>query len=401
MLKFFYALLVILSVGLVSCSGDDAPSVSPPIEAGTTAEQMLLVYMAGDNNLNQNVQSDLQELLSVASLVPADCYMLAFVDDYNMPRLLRFFNNNGKGDYETVVNFGAEVASSDCEEMKRVLDRVLTDYPTKRLDLVLWSHGTGWINDDGRSAVQRSFGFDDNVAGSGKKRMYINELADVLSGLAVRPDRILFDACLMQCAEVAYALRDCADWIIASPAEMPADGAPYDLVMPLFFDSSAGVEDIIDAYVGVYEKTNMGVVLSAVRCDALEEFAVATSAVVGKYFTKGAVDDYYGLFAYLPGGVFNSSSKMPFFYDACYLVWNYLPNEEYVEWKRALDRVVPYKSATASYYSEIKRIYVYMVEPWCGLSVFLPKEGLSYSSLNRDFSMLEWYEAAGWKGAGW
>ncbi len=400
MLKFLYALLMILSVGLVSCSGDDAPYVAPPIEAGTTAEQMLFVYIAGDNNLNKNVQSDLQELLSVASLVPADCYMLAFVDDYNMPRILRFFNNNGKGDYDTVKNFESEVATSDYEDMKMVFDWVTMNYPTKRLDLVLWSHGTGWVNDDNRSVVQRSFGADDNVAGSNKRRMYVDELARVLGGLAVKPDRLLFDACLMQCVEVAYALRNCANWIIASPAEIPADGAPYDRLMPLFFDSSAGVGDIIDAYVSAYDNTNMGVVLSAVRCDALDGLALATSSVVDRYFSKGGVDNYYGLFAYLPGGVF-SSAKMPFFYDAGYLVWNYLPNDEYLVWKSALDRAVPYKSATEKYYSDIKKTYVYMASPWCGISMFLPKQGVNYNSLNRDFSMLEWYEDAGWKSAGW
>lgn len=90
----------------------------------------------------------------------------------------------------------------------------------------------------------------------------------------------MFDACFMQCAEVAYALRDCANWIIASPAEIPGYGAPYDIVVPLFFDATASPQSIIDAYKAGYEGENTGVVLSAVRCAAMQQFADATAVAV-------------------------------------------------------------------------------------------------------------------------
>ena len=40
-------------------------------------------------------------------------------------------------------------------------------------------------------------------------------------------DYILFDACLMSQVEVAYELRNAADYLILSPAEVMSAGFPY------------------------------------------------------------------------------------------------------------------------------------------------------------------------------
>lgn len=396
-------LLLVLSSFLVSCSGDDAPPCfDPPIEAGDEAEQMLLVYIAGDNNLAGDAQDDLQELLDAAVMVPHNCYLLAFVDDKKNPRVLRFFNNAGKGDYDTVRNFDGELSSCNSQNMSDILEWVLSHFPSKSYDLILWSHGSGWLYDDERKLEQFSFGIDDvNSAGDSKRRVYIEELAAVLEGLPMQPHRLMFDACLMQCVEVAYTLRNSADWIIASPAEIPAAGAPYEYMVPLFFDPSATVQELLDAYVVSYEDTNMGAVLSAVRCDLLEELAAATAAVVKKHFCKGGNVDCSAALAYLPGGKFSSSVKMPDFFDAASVVWGCLSAVEYEEWRSVLDRVVPYRSATDRFYSELKSVYVYLREPWCGISMYMPREGGKYTSLNKDFAVSEWYVAAGWSEAGW
>ena len=405
---FLWALLL-FSLCLVSCSGEDAPYYDPPIEAGTEAEQMLLVYIAGDNNLSNNAQDDLQELLRAAVNVPSDCYLLAFVDENDAyyggsrnPRILRFFNNAGVGDYYTVKNFASEVASCDALAMKDILEWVLLNYPSKKYDLVLWSHGTGWLRDDGRNIEQYSFGLDEtNPSNCSKRHIYIEELASVLEGLPMQPHRLMFDACFMQCIEVAYALRNSADWIIASPAELPAAGAPYDYLVPLLFKSSTGIQELLDVYVSSYKNTDMGAVLSAVRCDVLEELADVTAAVVKERFMRGAVSGYYGLLAYLPNGRFTSTERMPCFYDAASVVWGFLPSADYEQWRAVLDKAVPYRSATTRYYSDLKKTYVYITDPWCGISMYMPREGSNYSSLNADFATTEWYAAAGWNETGW
>ena len=78
----------------------------------------------------------------------------------------------------------------------------------------------------------RSFGQD------GKNNfMEINDLASALSKYHF--DFILFDACYMSCAEVAYAFRECADYIIGSPTEILANGFPYQSIMGDMFKKEA------------------------------------------------------------------------------------------------------------------------------------------------------------------
>ncbi len=398
---FLYSLGILFSLLFFSCSEDEDVfqeeqiSNVPLLSEGEKAERLFFLYIVADNNLLSNVQSDLSELLAVSDEIPNDCYVLVFVDDNRGPRILRYFNNDGKGDYDTVHNFEREMASCNPVDMQLVFDWLEEYYPADNVDIVFWSHGTGWLYDDNRVLEQFSFGADNNVGvHTGKKRMYIEELASVLKSLKVKPDRILFDACFMQCVEVAYALRDCANWIIASPAEIPALGAPYDIILPLYFDSSVGVQSIIDAYKAAYDGSPTGVVLSAVRCNALQQLADATATVRAALMNIPG-NDCDNLFSYLPGG---PSVLKPNFFDMNSVMQKFLSKEDYVAWKKALDNAVPYKCASEKWYSEVldrdysrtDEDYVKTANSYSGISMYLPSVDLIF---NTSFALLEWSRA--------
>lgn len=394
---------------LVSACSDDTPvptcDDTPLIEAGEEAQRLLLMYIVADNNLDGYAQLDLQEVLQAAHKVPNDCYMLAFVDDGNNARVLRYFNNKGVGDYETVYNFGREVAACDTAEMRVLFDWVEQNYPAKSVDMIFWSHATGWLHDDRRLVRQRSFGYDTAPGDeSDCRRMYIEELAGFFKKRGIKLDRLMFDACFMQCAEVAYALRDCADWIIASPAEIPGYGAPYDAVAPLFFDATATPQNIIDAYKADYEGENTGVVLSAVRCAAMQQFADATAVAVKKALLDVSGSDCRDVFSYLPGGYFSSNASFPNFFDMNSVMKKYLTVPDYLQWKNALDAVLPYRCASREWYSELLDFdskvtdenYIKVADTWCGISMYLPNSDSRFDKFNTTFAALEWYDAAAW-----
>lgn len=386
---------------LSACSDDDSNDnvTSLPIEKGEEAQRMLFMYIVADNNLEYFSQDDLNEVLEAADEVPDDCYLLAFVDDTNDPRVLRYFNNNGVGDYETVYNFGREFAACDTADMRVLFDWVGENYPAKKMDLVFWSHATGWLHDDSRRAVQQfSFGYD-TAAGKGSdySRMYIEELAGLLKSLEVKPDRIMFDACFMQCAEVAYALRNSANWIIASPAEIPGPGAPYDALVPLFFNDAATPQDIINAYKQAYEGTSTGVVLSAVRCDAMQHFADATAVAVKEVLSTVSGGECSDVFSYLPGGAFGWGYAFPNFFDMNSVMLKYLSSEDYAAWKEVLDMALPYRCASEGWYTDVLGRYLDVEDTWSGISMYLPNVGDSrFNDFNNSFTLLEWYNAAAW-----
>lgn len=400
------ALLLLFCVA--ACNDDSfapAPDNAPLIGAGDEARQLLFIYMVADNNLDDYAQLDLQEVLQAAHTVPNDCYLLAFIDDKNNPRVLRYFNNKGVGDYETVYNLGREFASCDIAEMRVLFDWVEQNYPAKIVDMIFWSHATGWLYDDKRRVAQYSFGYDINAGDeSDCSRMYVEELATLLQERDTKPSRLMFDACFMQCAEVAYALRDCADWIIASPAEIPGYGAPYNTIVPLFFDATATPQDIIDAYKAEYDGGDTGVVLSAVHCAAMQQLADATAVAVKSVLGAVSGSDCRDVFSYLPGGYFGKNNSFPNFFDMNSVMEKYLSSAAYKMWKAALDKALPYRCSNREWYSSVLDFdgeitaedYIELGDSWCGMSMYLPNTDSRFNNFNTSFKLLEWFEAAAW-----
>ena len=208
----------------------------------------------------------------------------------------------------------------------------------------------------------------------------------------------MFDACFMQSVEVAYALRDAAEWIIASPAEIPGDGAPYDKLVPLFFSPQATVCDIIDEYKNSYDTSSTGVVLSAVKAGNMQLLADATYGYVKKYFNKDSVAAVVDVFSYLCDG----NSRYPAYYDMNAVMHDFLSEAEYVEWKRLFDDAVQYLNCSSRWYTVIMHGYIYVNSNVCGgISIYIPQEKASKERFNADWATTEWYSAAGWNETGW
>lgn len=417
--KFFSEILIynfLLFVALSSCSDGIPQLPEPSLQAGDTARVMTLVYMMAENSLADYASSDLNEMFSAAESVPDDCYMLAFVDDRKLPRICRFYNSDGVAVCDTVYKFKTDFCSSDIAEMAKVFDVVLENYPAERINIVLWSHGTGWISDMNNSPSQRIIGIDNghnSYSNQSVESIDISELAAFLGNLPQKPRLLLFDACFMQSVEVAYELRNAVDWIIASPAEIPADGAPYDKITSAFFDVAwdsecdsvvvSAVDALLRGYYDNYAGEYYGVVLSAIRCSEMDNLADRSAGLIEQYFSAPEDDVYGSIFSYLPGGYFPSGKAYyPDFYDINDAMLRVLPAGEYEAWRVALDAAVPLKYATDSWYSAPHAcLYAVEKERYCGVSAYLPTDNSLFNKYNSDFRSTEWYKAAGWEQAGW
>ena len=401
-------ILFFLSFALWSCC-DEPPTGGadePVLQKGDTAVRTLVVYMMAENRLASFASSDIDEVKKGAVSVPSDCRLFVFVDDCQNPCVFQFYNRKGDGVKELVYSFTNDFCSSDTAALGRVLGDLLDDYPTNVLDLVLWSHGDGWLPDNARSAApMRSIGVD-----NGKNNYYsdlttrtieIEELAALLAGLPVKVERLMFDACFMQSVEVAYALRNAVKWVIASPAEIPGPGAPYETLVGAFF-ASDGVTDILDYYKVAYDGEPNGVVLSAAYMPAMQGLADATYSNVVTYFNVNKTREYADVFAYLPGGAQGLYSVLPCFYDANAVMKKYLSAVEYEAWKRAFDAAVPFVVNNSNWYSAYKNDSISVDTQLCsGLSMYMPQKTSRYTALNSDFTFTEWFGAAGWGAAGW
>ena len=405
--RFFYVIVSFLFFALWSCC-DEPPAGGvdePLLQKGDTAVRTLLVYMMAENTLANIASDDINEVKKGAVSVPSDCRLFVFVDDRQNPRIFQFYNRKGIGTQELVCSFPNDFCSSDTAALGGVIGRLLDDYPTVAFDLVLWSHGDGWLPDNARNAApMRAIGVDNGknyYSDYTTRTIEIEELAALLEALPVRVDRLMFDACFMQGVEVDYALRNAVEWVIASPAEIPGPGAPYETVVGAFF-ASDGVKGILDLYKAAYDGEDNGVVLSAAYMPAMQRLADATYSNVIKYFNVDKNRDYIDVFAYLPGGAQGLYCLLPCFYDANAVMKKYLSAVEYDEWKEALNAAVPYVVNNSNWYSAYKNDSISVNEQLCsGISMYMPRKSSRYTALNADFSFTEWYSASGWSAAGW
>lgn len=397
------ALLLLLFLPLfISCYDSiDLPNNNDIIETDT-ARCLTLVYIMAENSLNDFAYADIKEMESAASLIPEDCRMVAFVDDCRMPRICRFYDDNGVATCDTVYKFTDDFCSSDSSNLRLVLNKVLDMYPAKSMNLVMWSHGSGWIRGTkAKAPMLRSIGVDNgqnSYSNSSTDVIEIEELAAVINSLPIDVQMLMFDACFMQTAETAYALRNSAEWIVASPAEIPGNGAPYHLLMEPFFSMQFNVEDVINAYLSAYRNNSAGVLLSAVRCDAMQKLADCTKNIIPDYFYFGSEQLNNALFSYLPGGYCSYTVPVyPDYLDMNALMKSRLSNQDYDEWSRALAETVPYSVASNSWYSALHCCFFSVDRTvYSGISMFVPMDEDWYSTYNESFKTTEWYKASGW-----
>ena len=381
---------------------DVLPQIRPFIK-GDTVSRTLLVYIMAENSISSDLSRDFVEIKDGAYALSDDVRLFVYFDNSDaerMPALYQYHPYNGGLIENVVYSFDEDVCSSDTAVLGQVLDVVFTDYPTRNFDLIMGSHADGWKRHNRRTAPNRTIGIDNgknSYSNDINTTIEMEELAALLERIPVKVDRLMFDACLMQGVEVAYAMRNAANWIIASPAEIPADGAPYDRIVPEFFNASSGVDDIMYEYKRAYDNEYSGVVLSAIRTSYMQELADSMRLYVEKYFDIDSFHGFYDCTEYVPGGI-------PEYYDVNSVMKNTLDVTDYESWKTVFDKAVPYVMVSNSklVYSAIAGGRIVPVGDDCGaVSAYFPKDRYANHRYNTEFQTTEWYKAAGWDVVGW
>ena len=366
-------------------------------------DRTVLVYMAADNNLVSFQKEDIEEMTQGAGDIPRNCRLIIYVDDTDLPRILSVEQQEGRRPVcKTLHQYDTEHDSGNSETLHIAMDWVVEHSPSESYGLVLWSHGDAWIPD--RAPAQKVVCLDSN-SGSW---MEIADIADVLSEFP-QLEFILFDACFMQSIEVAYELRHTANYIIGSPAEIPAPGAPYDRIVEAMFSPINSAVNIAEEYYQVYnegkvtvkgiESESYGVCLSVVDCNQLEQLATATQEMIAKYANSQNDAILQGVQRYF----LRNWSTRPEYYDMNgYMRCLITDNEDYELWRSTFDKAIPYKKATPHWYSDYTGMeYINDMESYSGISCYVPQHSSSHNNLNKLFQSTSWYHAAGWGQAGW
>lgn len=236
----------------------------------------ILVYLSGDNNLAENGVDDINEMAKVGS--NDNLNIVAQFDRAGKWGTRRFYvTKNGGYDKDVVQDLG-ETNAGDPKVLEDFLIWGIKKYPAQHYMLILWGHGSGWLDEDiqnmalkfstgkkgitsserdkiferGNSGIKGSlfstsvkeivklpevlrlqaYGNDDGSSDF----LDMVELKKVLSsGLKKTKlkkfDIIGFDACLMNMLEVSYQIKDSARILVGSEEEEPGRGWPYDKIL--------------------------------------------------------------------------------------------------------------------------------------------------------------------------
>ena len=298
----------------------------------TTEKQWtVMVYLAGDNNLDSAGVIDLKEMKKVGSNDRIN--VIAQFDRQGRDiATKRYFVRKGGTLAKDIVGSLGETNMGDPRVLEDFIQWGVKNYPSRHYLLVVWNHGNGW-NDENVYRIARNMlklnikrrgevvlpakgAAKDSVsirrirAIGGKKFRralfhtsivkaikirgiaYDDDAQDFLDNIEMKRvllsmkkmlkhkiDILGMDACLMSMAEVAYQLRDSVLITVGSEEVEPGDGWPYDRILAKLAKKPTMMPDelattIVNEYLASYP-ANAEVTQSA--CDLAKSGVLAST----------------------------------------------------------------------------------------------------------------------------
>lgn len=383
---------------LVACTDefslpDDSEGVSHTV----------IVWMGAENSLAAYSIGDLQEMHDAVGDIPEDCRVVVYRDAQFAPSV--YLLSHGK--YSVWKEYENDEDSADSAVVVRRMQDLVESFPSKSYSLVIWSHGTGWSRSPNRSVIVDN---GSNVTSPPQANfgtwLDLGQLEGVLSHLP-HLEFLMFDACFMQTIEVAVQLYPYTDYIIASPAEIPANGAPYDRIMGSMCKADVG--GILQGYADAYPDAK-GVLLSAVRSSEVPGLCSVTRQVIASQFRREEMPDVSSAQVYAPAyGSGEAGQRMlPVPYDMRSVMHSVMTDGQYVSWVRQWERAVPYVNSASAWDSQYSSVYFgsrhnHMTDAdnYGGISMYVPSASYDAPGWNREFRSLRCYGMMSWQQTGW
>ncbi|WP_300549897.1 clostripain-related cysteine peptidase [uncultured Bacteroides sp.] len=383
------SLLFCLVMLMVACHDEEKPV---PVGGRT-----VLMYLVGDNNISSDIYANIGSVERGLADVTSPGTFVIYWDggkrksEFPVPTLFKYrVDGKGKVSQKEIIKTYADNQNSVSKEViTRVLRDVATCCPSENYGLIFGSHATGWLP-VGKS---RSFGDD---AGN---KINIPDLSEALSQSDIHFDFILFDACLMSQVEVVYELRNVADYLILSPAEVLSAGFPYFKMTKYLLDAGHTEQNVVNAakgFIDYYknESAYSWATIAVIKTDEIQALANITNSIMGLYqdnlvkFDKNKMDYFQTDYGY--GRYELSHSTFDFRAFIRELTDDNIP--PYFE--EQLERVVIYKDYVDGY-----KLVNINSQIYSGIGCYIPD--IRYSNWNAYFKSLQWYSAAGWNKTEW
>lgn len=359
-MRIFRCILLLIAV-IVSCYSCKKSTPEPPGPDPDKA-RTVLAYMVGDNNLYGYMFEDINEM----ELGWSDNFQGTMLVYFNVPRskgqkpqILKIQHDTDMSAIKSSVvkQYSEYHDPCDPEVMKMVIADARALAPSNSFGMMYSSHALGWVpagmpplksrssySTQPNLPMVKTFGSTYSFSDS---EMEIYNMATSLPS-DLKMDFIIFDACLMSCVEAMYQLKDKSRYIIASSAEVLANGFPYDNIMEDMFAVQANVKGIGEKYFNHYNSQSgmsRSATVSVVDCAKLPALASAMNKVSNTPTTVSTTGVFY----------FTGNLTADIYFDLGDYVRKNWSRADLTEFERALSDVFAYRACTANFFGrEIK-----------------------------------------------
>ena len=367
-------------------------------------QRSVLIYIAGDNDLSSSFLANINTLKR-GGFLPFNGNIIIYLDVPNAnPRFFRLVRNRTTNaiEEELIEHYTKEDGrATDPAVLTRTLNRTRELFPAKEYGLILLSHASGWVPHGMLSSLYlrqsslfaapsyaRLEDLPTTRAFGGYRSDRGMEIDELVAAIPYRLSFILFDTCVMGSIEVAYALRNVADYLIASPTEILSSGFPYDKIMQPMFLPRPDLKAVCNDFYNFYNEAPDGPWRSAsialYHTEPLEELAHVLRPIFSahrtalNHFSTDNVQHY---------------ANAPIFYDLDHFILQLATPSEYALFKASLDKVVLHKRNTDYFFTLILSIASIPITHFGGISTYIPIN--AQSAIRAAYTETEWNRAVG------
>ena len=272
------------------------------------ASWTIMVYLDGDNNLEDAAIDDVNEMEMIGSSDEVNIIVqFDRIDSYDETngdwKDTRRFRIIQDEDEQIIgspaVQTPGELNMGDPATLTDFINWSVTNYPADHYALILWNHGGGWYKSMEKPAGKKETpNFKDVCYDDTDGDVLTNiEVGEAIAASGIHFDMLAYDACVMGMIEVAYQTRNTTDVVLFSEDFVPWDGFAY----TEFLDSLTSrpdmtveelSESIIVAYGRYYEDN---ITLAAFHEDGIREIAEKLDTLTARILENGDVWDTVGM----------------------------------------------------------------------------------------------------------
>lgn len=387
----FILIAFVMATAFTSCSDDEELPPYPD-----KAKQTVIMYMPwADNTIHYYFEKNISAFKAAIERnhgLDGNQLIVFIAENGQQSQMYRIYYYDGKCRRETLKTY--DFASCDYttpEGISQIISDAIAAAPASSYALAIGCHGMGWVpagTDVGTriaaKSVQSTNAYPTRFFGSGvgDDPTYQTDILTLAEGIAdtgVKMKYILFDDCYMSNIETAYDLRNVTDYLIASTCEIMIDGMPYDEIgIDLLNNKFKNVVDKFYNHYSNFSPYPCGTI-GVTDCREVEKMA---------YIIKQINDVYANLSCDITDIQDLDGFENTIFFDFGDYVNRLCMNQSLLdEFNSQLERLVPYKACTDTYYSSYSG-KEHVINTFSGLTISDPSINRSIANVK---TQTNWY----------